>query len=228
MTSAAWQGQQQCTVPPAPTGLTAVPGNKQVSLSWSSATGAASYNLYYDQSGKSQLVAAGLAATSYTDTNLTNGQTYCYKVTAVNTCGESGFSSVVCATVSNQGSTASGVNNVLTGVYVKSGKTTTFTEAAIFKPGDAIVLRATVVDAAGNPISNAKVDLLISGPSTVQLVTNPSNAQGIAEVSWSTSAPNKRGVGGTPTGAYTVEVVNVTVTGYVWDGVRTAASFTIQ
>jgi hypothetical protein len=228
MTSATWQGQQQCTVPPAPTELTATPGNKQVSLSWSAVTGAATYNLYYDQSGKSQLVAGGLAATSYTDTNLTNGQTYCYKVTAVNTCGESSFSPVVCATVSNQGSTATGVSTLYTGIYVKSGNTTTFTITQNFKQGNAIVFRATVVDAAGNPVSSAKVDLLISGASTVQLVTNPSNAQGIAEVSWSTSAPNKRGVGGTPTGAYTVEVVNVTVTGYTWDGVRTSAAFTIQ
>src|SRR6185503_10981836 len=32
-------------VPPPPTGLTAVPGNAQVQLSWSASTGAASYNV---------------------------------------------------------------------------------------------------------------------------------------------------------------------------------------
>jgi hypothetical protein len=227
MTSAEWEGQPACTMPAAPQNLAAVSGNKQVSLSWSEVTGS-SYNVYYDQSGKSQEVAKGLETTSYTDSNLTNGQTYCYKVTAVNTCGESAYSTVACATASNQGSAAAGVTVIETGYYVKSGKTTTFTPTNEFKQGDSIVFRATVKDASGNPVSSAKVDLLISGGSTVQIVTNPSNAEGIAEVTWSTSAPNKKGVGGTPTGGYTVEAVNVTATGYIWDGVGTRTEFALN
>jgi hypothetical protein len=228
MASTSWQGTQQCTMPEAPQDLTATPGNKQISLAWSGVTGADSYNVYYDQAGKSQLIAGGLTTTSYTDINLTNGQTYCYKVSAVNDCGESTFSTVQCATVSNQGSLTSTVNTLETGLYVKSGKTTNFNLADTFTQGNTIVFRAYVKDASGNPISNAKVDLLVSGPSNVQLVTNPSNAEGLAEISWTTSAPNKKGVGGTPTGSYTVEVVNITATGYVWDGARTPVAFTIQ
>jgi hypothetical protein len=229
MTSASWQGQPQCTAPLAPTSLTATPGNKQVALSWGSVSGAATYSVYYDQSGKSQLVAKDLGVTSYTDVNLTNGQTYCYKVTATNSCGESAFSSPpVCATVSNQGSTSAGVTQVETGKYVKSGKITNFEPTSAFVQGDAIVFQLEVKDSDGSPVSSARVDLLISGPSTVQLTSSTTNAQGVTEVTWTTSAPNKKGAGGTPTGAYKVEVVGVTATGYVWNGTRTSAVFTIQ
>jgi hypothetical protein len=169
-----------------------------------------------------------LSSTSYIDSNLTNGQNYCYKVTAVNACGESAYSSVVCAVASNQGDGVSKASSVQTGINVKSGKTITFTQQDTFKQGDAIVLRTLVTDTNGRPISNAKVDLLISGASTVQLISNPSNAEGIAEVTWSTSAPNKKGAGGTTTGNYTVEVTNITATGYTWDGLRTWAAFTLN
>ena len=81
------------SAPPAPTGLTATPGNGQVALTWNAASGAASYNLYRGtSSGGETLVASGLTATSYTDTGRTNGDNYFYTVTAVNSAGASGFS----------------------------------------------------------------------------------------------------------------------------------------
>jgi hypothetical protein len=90
-------GDPVCTMPGVPGNLAATAGNKQVALSWSQGTGALTYNLYYDQAGKSQLI-ANVNGTSYTNSGLTNGQLYCYKVTSLNECGESGFSDVVCAT----------------------------------------------------------------------------------------------------------------------------------
>jgi hypothetical protein len=90
-------GDPVCTMPGVPGNLAAAAGNKQVALSWSPGTGALTYNLYYDQAGKSQLI-ANVNGTSYTNSGLTNGQLYCYKVTSLNECGESGFSDVVCAT----------------------------------------------------------------------------------------------------------------------------------
>ena len=81
------------TTPAAPTGLTAAPGNSQVSLSWNASSSAASYNLYRGtSSGGETLVASGITGTSYTDTGRTNGDNYYYKVTAVNSAGASGFS----------------------------------------------------------------------------------------------------------------------------------------
>src|SRR6266550_1380295 len=63
-------------LPSTPTNLTAAPGNGQVTLSWSAATGAASYNLYRRTTSGgegSTPVVTGIASTSYTNTGLTNG-----------------------------------------------------------------------------------------------------------------------------------------------------------
>ena len=85
--------------PLAPTGLTATPGNTQVALSWTASAGATSYNVKRATvSGGPYTIIAGSNSTSYTDTGLTNGTTYYYVVTAVNSIGESGNSSQVSAT----------------------------------------------------------------------------------------------------------------------------------
>lgn len=89
------------TVPSAPTGLTATPGNAQVSLSWNASSGATSYSLYRaTTSGGEASYRTGLTSTTFTDTGLTNGVTYFYKVTASNSVGQSGLSSEASATPS--------------------------------------------------------------------------------------------------------------------------------
>ena len=87
--------------PPPPTGLTATSGNAQVSLAWSTSTGATSYNVYRGTTSggeSSTAIATGLTSASYTNTGLTNGTTYYYKVAAVDSSGTSGLSSEVSAT----------------------------------------------------------------------------------------------------------------------------------
>jgi fibronectin type 3 domain-containing protein len=86
--------------PPAPvTGLSAGAGNAQVTLNWAASSTATSYNVYRGSSnGGEVLVKSGVSTTSYTDTGLSNGTTYFYEVTAVNSAGESGRSSEVSAT----------------------------------------------------------------------------------------------------------------------------------
>src|SRR5581483_7830598 len=76
--------------PPVPTGLAATAGNAQVSLSWSSSTGATSYNVKRAtvSGGPYTAVATGVTQTSYTNTGLTNGTTYFYVVSAVSASGE--------------------------------------------------------------------------------------------------------------------------------------------
>jgi Big-like domain-containing protein len=76
----------------APAGLTAKPGNGQVTLDWLAVNGATSYNVYYG-------TAPGVTTTTGTQIasvrapqlhlGLTNGTTYYYIVTAVNGFGES-------------------------------------------------------------------------------------------------------------------------------------------
>lgn len=89
------------TVPAAPAGLKASAGNGQVSLSWSASSGATSYRIYRSSSSGGEVkittTPATITTTSYTDTGLTNGTTYYYKVTAVNSAGESGKSAEVSA-----------------------------------------------------------------------------------------------------------------------------------
>jgi mannan endo-1,4-beta-mannosidase len=79
------------TVPAAPSGLTAAAGNTQVSLSWSASTGATSYTVKRatTNGGPYISVASGLTSASFIDTGLTNGTTYHYVVSAVNSAGES-------------------------------------------------------------------------------------------------------------------------------------------
>jgi fibronectin type 3 domain-containing protein len=86
-------------IPPMPTGLVATAGNQQVILTWSASSGATSYHVKRatTSGGPYSQVSAPTSA-SYTDPGLTNGTTYYYVVSALNTSGESANSSQVSAT----------------------------------------------------------------------------------------------------------------------------------
>lgn len=77
-------------LPAAPTGLTAVPGSNQVTLSWNSVAGAATYNVYRGTTPNGQgntPLASALAGVVFVDNSVTNATTYYYKVAAVNAAG---------------------------------------------------------------------------------------------------------------------------------------------
>src|SRR5262249_33837649 len=87
------------SIPPAPTGLTATPGNTQVALSWTASSGATSYNVKRSTvNGSGYGILTNVGTTSYTNTGVTNGVTYYYVVSAVNSAGESGNSAQASAT----------------------------------------------------------------------------------------------------------------------------------
>lgn len=88
------------SVPAAPTNLAATAGNAQASLSWGAVSGATGYNIKRTTGGNYVTIASNVNATSYTDTGLTNGTTYNYIVTAVNSAGESSPSNQASATPS--------------------------------------------------------------------------------------------------------------------------------
>lgn len=81
------------SLPATPTGLTATPGNAQVALTWAIISGATSYKVY-----RGGVLIASPTSASYTDTGLTNGTSYSYAVSAVNSSGESSQSAVQSAT----------------------------------------------------------------------------------------------------------------------------------
>ena len=92
------------TTPGAPQNLNAVAGDKKVTLTWqppSNNGGSAitNYKIYRGTSsgGESYLTTVG-NVTSYEDTSVTNGVTYYYKVSAVNSVGEGPLSNEVSAT----------------------------------------------------------------------------------------------------------------------------------
>lgn len=88
-------------IPPAPSGLAAAAGSGQVTLTWTAAPGATSYNLYRGMvsGGEGDVPrATGIIGTGYVDTALTNGVAYFYKVTAINGAGVSLLSSEASAT----------------------------------------------------------------------------------------------------------------------------------
>lgn len=91
------------TIPAAPTGVTAVGGANQVSISWSAVSGATSYNIYYaTTSGVTKTSGAKItnASRPYIQTGLAAGTTYYYIVTAVNSAGESAASAQASAATS--------------------------------------------------------------------------------------------------------------------------------
>ncbi|NTV37579.1 MAG: fibronectin type III domain-containing protein [Anaerolineales bacterium] len=82
-------------LPSAPTGVTATAGNAKATINWNNVSGATSYNIYYATSaGVTKTTGAKVANASspYDVTGLTNGTTYFFVVTAVNSAGESDVS----------------------------------------------------------------------------------------------------------------------------------------
>jgi len=77
-------------VPPAPTSLTTLPSVGQVALSWTPSAGATGYNVKRATTlGGTYSTIASPAGTNFVDTGLSSGATYYYRVSSLNTGGES-------------------------------------------------------------------------------------------------------------------------------------------
>ncbi|HEU5332291.1 MAG TPA: fibronectin type III domain-containing protein [Actinocrinis sp.] len=99
------------SAPAAPTGLAAAAGTGSVTLTWNSSAGATGYSVYRGTAagGEGTTAVGTSTGAGFTDTGLTNGTTYYYKVTANNAVGASGASNEAHATPAAGGGTPPGV-----------------------------------------------------------------------------------------------------------------------
>jgi uncharacterized protein (DUF1800 family) len=87
------------SAPVTPVGLTAIPGNTQVALSWTSSPDATSYSIGRAAASAGPFASVGEStAASFTDLGVVNGTAYYYVVSASNATGSSGNSAAVAAT----------------------------------------------------------------------------------------------------------------------------------
>jgi hypothetical protein len=78
------------TIPAAPTGVTAAPGNAQVVIAWTASSGATSYHVKRGTASAGPFTQISApTTTTFTDASVTNGGTYFYVVSALNSAGES-------------------------------------------------------------------------------------------------------------------------------------------
>ncbi|ADQ45037.1 glycoside hydrolase family 16 [Caldicellulosiruptor kronotskyensis 2002] len=100
------------TVPAPPTGLMMVSSTEDsIELSWMPVKGALYYNIYRSATSNGpfeKINQEGIQNTSYKDTNLNPGSVYYYKVSAVNSIGESELSEALFATTTGYGIVTSG------------------------------------------------------------------------------------------------------------------------
>ena len=153
--------------PDTPFGLSATPGNRQVRLDWVQPSGGAALTHYeYDLDGSETWISTGGTATGYTVRNLTNGQSYTFKVRAVNSAGASGASGSQSATPTTTAPDAPG--------------------SLSFTPGDGqVTLRwAAPPNDGGEPITHYEYEVDFSGtwistgsPATSHTVMGLDNGQ---------------------------------------------------
>jgi fibronectin type 3 domain-containing protein len=111
-------GGPQGTAPSVPAGLTATAGDTQVSLSWNASSGATSYNVKRSTTHGGPYAQIGTpSATTFNDAGLTDGTTYYYVVSAVNSIGQSANSNEASATPQS----AATIPSAPTGVTATAG-----------------------------------------------------------------------------------------------------------
>jgi hypothetical protein len=164
---------------------------------------------------------------SYTPDSGFNGEDH-FTYQAFDGTALSALATVVITVTPVGGGNTVGVNSITTGYLQTTGsgknRVTTFVQSSTIPVGENVIIRSTVVDNDG-PVSGAIVSSRITGLTTTDVTSAPSDANGIAEASWQTSTPNRKGNGGTPTGSYTVTTTNVSGS---WDGIATSTTFTLQ
>src|SRR6516165_2416296 len=188
-------------IPAAPTNATATGGNGQVALSWSASSGATSYNVKRSTtSGGPYATVASPTTTSYTDTGLTNGTTYYYVVTAVNTAGESSNSSQVSATP-QPGIPAAPTNATATGGNGQVALSWSASSGATSYNGKRSTTSGGPYATVASPTTTSYTDTGLTNGTTYYYVVTAVNTAGESSNSSQVSATPQPGIPAAPTNA---------------------------
>jgi len=185
----------------APQNVTATPGSSQIALLWSAVNGATGYAVQRASSsgGPYTLVAAGVTATSYTDSGLADGATWYYTIAAQGLPGTGAASAPVSATtytaaenwrLAHFGTVANSGNAADAADPDGDGMTNAQEFAAGTDPNDkSSVLTITQIAASGN-------DLVVSFTSMVGKTYRVDCSVTLQNGSWTTVQDNIVGTGG--------------------------------
>ena len=162
------------TPPSTPTGLTATGGDSQVGLTWTAVDGATSYNVYRSTTpgGEGATPLTSSTTASYTDTAVTNGTTYYYKVTAVSGTGASAQSTEASAMPVPPSPPISSITVAPARVIGGVGATVTVTLSAAAPVGGTVVTLSSGNAAAGFGAATVTVPQG-STTATASVSTNP-------------------------------------------------------
>ena len=110
------------TIPAAPTGVMATAGNAQVAIAWTASSGATSYHVKRGTASAGPFTQISApTSTNFTDTGLTNGTTYFYVVSALNSAGESANSTAASAKPTAPTQSQSQIPPIPTGLIATAG-----------------------------------------------------------------------------------------------------------
>lgn len=140
------------SAPDTPSGLAATAASTTaMTLTWTQVSGATSYDIYrsstsggtFSRLGSEPTVSSG-STTTYSDTGLSAGTTYYYKITSLNSSGESAASSEVSGTTTSASSGGGGGGGGGGGSFITSSPSTTTSEKTDPDDGSTTTTDATV------------------------------------------------------------------------------------
>ena len=177
--SAYSDGSKILLKPSTPSSITscAATSETSVKLTWGVSPTAKTYEIEYatkkDYLGESNAShkLSGIETTTYTITGLEKGNTYYFRVRAVNATGESGWTDIV---------------SVVVGTKPEAPTTWSSTSTAV--AGDMVHLYWTHNCEDNSVQTTAEIELVINGDTTIQTVTNESEKNEISVYSMSTSS----------------------------------------
>ena len=188
--------------PVAPSGVTATPGNTQVTLSWGTVAGATSYNVYSSLTDPVTVsgTQTSVLVTGATLSSLTNGTPIYAAVTAVNAGGESPLSQQVCGVPTASTTTGLTLYDPLCEKTLDGQKWSSAMNSTSVSGAGALVMRTAVsnmesrtirgkiysttatVNAAGQRVSTLQTDVNV--PSATAARTGTADARAILQISY--------------------------------------------